>query len=334
LIACLIMNGLWLWWVSSYLRHILSMLFDEIDRFELEIPVFVGTAFSIIDILYAHPFTKVVSGLLLIGWGWIAIRAWRQRKKFRRSGFGLEETNVVDRPDFDLIKLIGSLGVLLCGAPDIGKFIHNTDCHAEVIWITWQFLRATNGKLIPPGTWCFATSYMASPGQIGGVTIGVLADRIKALKESNEHYAVVVPITPIYRAMLNLVTLAVQEMAYRNQAWVEQRQASREKLISHLPSWAKAVKEWLLTHWRASGYNFWCLLVGVRTEDGWDCISFVIEVIRRASIRLSIYSTVFPNIPQRICADEWWKPLSKEKAMKLQQTRLQQLWQTGQKEER
>jgi hypothetical protein len=327
MLACLLSNLLWMGWVASWFQQTMSLLFDPIDRFELEIPTTLGIIASVIDLIGAHPLTKLIAGLLLAGWVLIVILAVQKRSKLIKSGSGLEDGDILACPDLPLIEKFGEIMVIETEAADISKRIHNADCHAEIIvrkaWLeegAEASLETTDDGLpIPVGTFCCATSFLPGPGSTGGVTIQTLARRIKQLQLSGEHYIVVKPLEIIEPSRQTLISLAVYAMARRNREWVTRRQTWRDSVIERIPRCAHLAKEWLQKNFRASGYNFWCLVIGVRTENGWDCISFVVEVIRRGSIKLSIFSKIFPNIPQRLCSDENWVKLTHGVANDLRQ---------------
>jgi hypothetical protein len=176
-----------------------------------------------------------------------------------------------------------------------------------------------DGLPIPVGTLCCVTSFLPGPGNPGGVTIQTLERRIKQLQLSGEHYVVVKPLEIVELSRQMLISFAAYAMARRNRKWVTRRQNSRDSVINRIPRFARSVKELLQKHFRASGYNYWCLVMGVRTENGWDCISIVVELIRRGSIELSIFSKIFPNIPQRLCSDPNWVKLTHGVAKELRQ---------------
>jgi hypothetical protein len=328
MLACLLSNLLWMGWVASWFHQTMSLLFDPVDRFELEIPITLGIIASVIDLIGAHhPLTKLTAALLLVGWLLIVIMAVRERRKLIKSGSGLEDRDILACPDLELIKAFGQIMVLLTAAADIGKRIHEALCHAEIIvrkdWLPEgeeAILETTDdGRPILVGTLCCVTSFLPGPGNTGGVTIQTLERRIKQLRLSGEHYVVVKPLELIEPSRQKLISLAAYAMARRNREWVTRRQNRRDSVINRIPRFAHGAKEWLQKNFRASGYNYWCLVMGGRTENGWDCISIVVELIRRGSIKLNIFSNIFPNIPQRLCSDENWVKLTHGTAKELQQ---------------
>jgi hypothetical protein len=326
--ACLLSNLLWMAWVASWFHQSMSLLFDPIDRFELEIPITLGIVASAVDLVGAHhQVTKLVAALLLVGWLLIIILAVRERRKFIKSGSGLEDRDIVACPDLDLIQEFGQIMVLLTAAADIGKRIHESLCHAEIIVRKAglaegeeAILETTDDGLpIPVGTLCCVTSFLPGPENTGGVTIQTLERRLEELQRLGEHFIVVKPLEDIELSRQMLISFAAYAMARRNKKWVTRRQNSRDSVINRIPRFAHSVKELLQKNFRASGYNYWCLVMGGRTENGWDCISIVVELIRRGSIELSIFSKIFPNIPQRLCSDPNWVKLTHGVAKELRQ---------------
>lgn len=311
----LLVNGAWLIWVLGWFRETLRLLTDKVDRLELEVPTILGIISSLVDVAIGYPIERLLAALLLVAWASVLFFGLRKRLTLKRVGDGLSEKEIILNPTLEQIENAGDRCVLLTQARNISRLLKDSFGHMEKV-VRSKDQANGNGLLYS------VTSFLRGPGFDGGMVKQRLSERFRQLTEENpEPFAVVIYRKPLTDEQSNLLWDASEVMLARNRAWTQRRQANREKIINivrRLP-FSGRLSDWLLKNWRASGYNYWCLVTSITTRDGWDCVTTAVELMNRASMDVDVYPRVLPMIPQDIFGDPNFATLTHGVAEKLRE---------------
>ncbi|HEY9713600.1 MAG TPA: hypothetical protein V6C72_09015, partial [Chroococcales cyanobacterium] len=308
--GCLVVSGAWLLFTRLRAEHLLQTYFDVLSRIEIQLPMLIGVAMSVLAIwvndggIYLH----VVAALEIFGWIWIFKRYSDNRALFKNQGYGPVPLDTWVNPPAWVMQP----GDLILTSGEIGKQLHESVSHGEVV------IKMPNGELR------LFSSYMGE-----GVIIRPLE---KLLEDRTIYYVGLHLARPLKGEQVARATEIAEEMLAANQRWKAKEERKRKRLIDSLPLPRKG-KEMLSEKLAVTGYDWFGMFMGRIVQDRWTCIGAAVELYHRLGIKTKPYGTgllgfgttiLDPIMPVRFFADPAFKLITvneKQKCASIQEKR-------------
>lgn len=296
-LGAVLVSGCWLIVTRLQIGHLLETYYDILSRMEIEVPLVLGMFLSGAAMFAAmYDSVKMIAALEFIGWMYVSFKYKENRDKYEKQGHGPLPKGCWLSPPAAALKA----GDLMLTSGRVATNLHEGVGHGEMV------IEEPNGEMKS------FSSYMKD-----GLVLNPL-DAIARSSAESGYYIILRMKTPWTKEQRDKAAEIAHQMLLENAHWRDATNARRTKLINSLPL-SQSMKEWLLTHTRASGYDWLGLFFGRLAKEHWTCIGACLELYRRLGIKTNQYgtgllglgSTIFdPIMPVRFLSDPALQMLS------------------------
>ncbi|HEY9713599.1 MAG TPA: hypothetical protein V6C72_09010 [Chroococcales cyanobacterium] len=288
--GCVVISAFWLILTRIKVDHLLQTYFDILSRLELQLPVFLGIAMSVVALMSQaiHPYFHLFAVLEIFGWMWIYWLYKRNQALFKKQGFGPVPLNTWVSPPLSILRP----GDLLLTSGNVARNLHESVGHAETV------IETESGERF------LLSSYMKKGA--------ILRPIEQLLKQKGPFYFVALHLhEPLDQAAVASASRIAHEMVAANRAWAARENEKIGRIVDLLPLSADA-KARLRKRFHVTGYDWFGMFMGRLAPDRWTCIGAALELYKRLGIRTNYYgtgllgfgTTLFdPILPVRFLAD-------------------------------
>ena len=292
--GCVVLSACWLILTRIKVDHLLQTYFDVLSRLELQLPVFIGIAMSIVALFSRalHPYYHFAAVTEIFVWIWIYSLYKKNQALFKKQGYGPVPVNTWVNPPASVL-LPGDL-ILTSG--HIAQELHESVGHAEMV------------LKMPDGQMMLFSSYMDK-----GTCLHPLEELTGPAYKG--HYVGLHLAKPWNESEQAKAAEIAKEMVAANKLWAEQENERIAKRISWLPlpQHTKVALQKALT---VTGYDWFGTFMGRVTKDRWTCIGAAVALYHRMGVVTNQYgtgllgfgTTLFdPILPVRFLSDPAFK---------------------------
>jgi hypothetical protein len=288
--GCVALSGMWLIMTRVKVEHLLQTYFDVLSRIELQIPVVFGIVLSVVSLLAAaiHPIVHWIAIIEILCWMYICVLYLRNKKKFKRQGYGPVPLNTWVNPPASVLQP----GDLILTSGNIAKELHESVGHAEMVLTMPGGRMMLFSSYMDKGTCCHPVEELTGPNYKG-------------------HYIALHLKQPWSSEQAAKATEIAESMVALDKQWAAEENIRVAKRIDFLPV-PDDIKAKLRTFFHATGYDWFGTFMGRVADNRWTCIGAAVELYKRMGVPINHYgtgllgvgTTIFdPILPVRFLAD-------------------------------